>query len=117
MGWRIRGGIDMGWFIKGGTKMEPKVVIEEVTDPVEIARDREQHEEFIQNCHWLQDHWPELLPQARGRFIAVAGQEAFLADTPQEALKLAESAHPSDKGIFVQYVLTSKVPRIYANRG
>jgi hypothetical protein len=33
----------MGWFIKGGTiEEEPKVIIEEVTDPVEIAKDREQ---------------------------------------------------------------------------
>ncbi len=107
----------MGWFINGGTVVdEPKLIIEEVSDPVEIARDREQHEEFKQNCHWLQDHWPELLPQARGRFIAIAGQEAFLAETSEHALKLAESAHPSDKGIFVQYVLPSKGPRIYGNR-
>ncbi len=96
--------------------MEPKVIIEEITDPVEIAKDREQHEEFKRNCHWLQEHWAELLPGARGRFIAVAGQEAFLADSPQEALKLAECAHPADKGIFMQYVLPSQGPRIYGNR-
>jgi hypothetical protein len=107
----------MPWIIKGGPIVdEPKVIIEEVTDPVEIARHRAQHEQFERNSDWLEDHWHELLPQARGKFIAVAGQEAFLADTPQDARRLAEAAHPSDKGIFVQYVLAQKGPRIYGNR-
>ena len=105
------------WITKGGAIVtEPKVVIEEVTDPVEIARHREQHEQFERNSDWLEGHWNKLLPQARGKFIAVAGQEVFLADTPEDARRLAEMAHPKGKGILVRYVLARKGPRIYGNR-
>jgi hypothetical protein len=105
------------WIVKGGTIVEePKMIIEEVTDPVEIARYREEHEQFVRNSDWLEGHWNQLLPQARGKFVAVAGQEAFLADKPEEARRLAETAHPNDKGIFVRYVLTHRGPRIYGNR-
>ena len=68
---------------------DPMFVIEEVTDPVEIARHRAQHERTRRNSDWLQSHWADLLPQARGKFVAVAGQEAFIADTAEEAWGLA----------------------------
>jgi hypothetical protein len=96
---------------------EPQFVIEEVTDPAEIARFRAQHQRFQRNCDWLQAHWADLLPQALGKFLAVAGQEAFLADTPEEAWALAEAAHPEDDGVFCHYVRPERGPRIYANRG
>ena len=63
---------------------DPKFVIEQVTDPAEIARHRTQHERAGRNSDWLQAHWAYLLPQVRGRFVAVAGQEAFIADTAGE---------------------------------
>ena len=65
--------------------MEPTFVIEEVTDPDEIARFRAQDKRARLNMDWLQAHWSDLLPAARGKFIAVAGQEAFIADTAEEA--------------------------------
>jgi hypothetical protein len=46
----------------------------------------------------------------------VAGQEAFIADTPEEAWAWARTNHPEDNGAFVQYVIPEKGPRIYANR-
>jgi hypothetical protein len=85
---------------------------EEVTDPVEIARFRAQHAQYKRNSDWLQAHWPELLPQALGKFIAVAGQEPFLADTGEEAWRLAKTAHPEDNGTLCQYVLPRQGPRI-----
>jgi hypothetical protein len=57
-----------------------------------------------------------LLPRAYGKFLAVAGQEAFLADTPEEAWALARAAHPDDDGAFSRYVRPPGGPRIYANR-
>jgi hypothetical protein len=96
---------------------QPHFVIEEVTDPVEIERFRAVTEAARRNRDWLQSHWPELLPQALGRFVAVAGQEAFIADTAEEAEARAEAAHPDDKGVVVQYVIPHKGPRIYDNRG
>jgi hypothetical protein len=96
---------------------QPRFSIEEVTDPTEIARHRAQDERARRNSDWLQAHWADVLPQARGRFLAVAGQEAFIADTPEEARAMARAAHPDDDGLIAQYVRPERGPRIYADRG
>jgi hypothetical protein len=95
---------------------EPHVTLEEVTDPTEIARGRAQIERARRNSDWLQTHWSDVLPQARGKFLAVAGQQPFLANTPKEAWALARAAHPEDDGAMCQYVRPEKGPRIYAGR-
>jgi hypothetical protein len=95
---------------------QPKLVLEEVNDPAEVARCRAQDERARRNSDWLQAHWSDLLPQARGKFVAVAGEEAFIADTPEEGWRWAATAHPEDNGGFVHYVPTGEGPRIYANR-
>jgi hypothetical protein len=95
----------------------PKVVIEEITDPAEVARRRPAREAFGRNTAWLQAHWPELLPQALGKHVAVSGEQAFIADTAAEAIALAKAAHPDDPGLLVQYVRPEKGPRFYGNRG
>jgi hypothetical protein len=94
---------------------EPRIVIEEVDDPEIVARVRSQHAQARRNGEWLQAHWADVLPEARGRFLAVAGQEAFIADTPEEAWALARSTHPEDQGAFVEYVRPERGPRIYAD--
>ena len=96
--------------------IQSKIVIEEVTDPVEIARFDAQDERARLNGDWLQAHWSEVLPEARGKFLAVAGQEAFLAQTPHEALALAREAHPEDDGVIVEYVRPESGPRLYAHQ-
>jgi hypothetical protein len=96
---------------------EPRFTIEEVTDPAEVARFRAQDERFRRNSDWLEAHWADVLPQARGRFLAVAGQEAFVADSPAEAAALAKAAHPDDTGLLLRYVRPALGPRIYARRG
>jgi hypothetical protein len=93
-----------------------RITIEEETDPVQIARVRETLDHFTRNSDWLAAHWANVLPQARGKFIAVAGQEAFIAETPQGAWEWAAKAHPEDKGPLVQYVRTGQGPRFYGNR-
>lgn len=95
---------------------EAQFIIEEIIDPAETARCRAQDERAKQNSDWLQTHWAELLPQARGNFIAVAGQEAFIAETPAAAWALARAAHPEDDGTISQYVFPEGGPRIYAHR-
>lgn len=98
-------------------KRRPPIVIEEVTDPEQIARIQAQHKQMQRNSDWLQAHWPDVLPQARGRFLAVACQEAFIADTWEDAWAMAKAAHPEDNGALLQYVRPEKGPRIYAHRG
>jgi hypothetical protein len=94
-----------------------KITIDEVTDPAEIARAQAQHERHRRNVDWLESHWDGLLPQARGRFVAIANQQASIADTAQEAWAWIKSHHADDNGAFVHYVPRHTGPRIYANRG
>jgi hypothetical protein len=95
---------------------EPKFTIEEIDDPAFNARIHAEGAQFKNNLHWLSSHWEDVLPQARGRYIAVAGQQPFIADDPVEAERLAAAAHPEDKGILVQYVYPSKEARLYGHR-
>jgi uncharacterized protein YbdZ (MbtH family) len=95
---------------------ENLVMFDVETDPEQLARSREQDQRAERNSDWLQAHWPDLLPQARGRFLTVAGQEAFIADTPEESWAMARAAHPEDVGALGRYVFPNQGPRIYANR-
>lgn len=95
---------------------ERKFTIEVIDDPEFNARIHAQGVQFKKNLDWLSAHWADVLPQARGRFIAVAGQEPFFADDPLEAKRLAEARHPDDKGVLVQYVYPDKGVRVYGYR-
>ena len=89
-----------------------QLIFEEVTDPAEIERSRAVFARLKLNSDWLQSHWPDLLPAAKGKYVAVAGQEAFIADTPEAAWRWAEEAHPDDTGALVQFVPPFDGPRI-----
>ncbi len=95
---------------------EPEFIIEECNDPSVIAKMKASNERGRRNDEWLQAHWGDLMPQARGKFVAVAGQEAFIADTATEAWNWAKTVHPEDDSATVQYVRTEIGPRIYAHR-
>ncbi len=97
--------------------MVKPVVIEEVTDPDEVVKARAQRKRFDRNSAWLQAHGQELYARHRGKCVCVAGEEAFVADTPEEAMGLARAAHPDDDGSFVQYIPRERYARIYAHRG
>lgn len=96
--------------------MNQPFTLEDVTDLGEIARHQTVDEQARRNSDWLQAHWPDLLPQALGKFLAVAGQEAFLADTPAAAIAWAKAVHPEDQGSLVQFVRPQKGPRLYDHR-
>ena len=102
---------------KGGVPSPLTVEFGDKVDPVETERRRSQMERARRNSDWLQSHWAELLPQARGKFLAVAGEEGFIADTPEEAWAWTRQAHAEDDGAMVQYVRADTNPRIYAHRG
>lgn len=95
--------------------MQFPIVMEEVTDPEELARARAQRERFDRNFAWLQAHAAEIYERHRGKCICVAGEELFVADTPQEVIALARAAHPEDDGSYIHYIPRDKVARIYAN--
>jgi hypothetical protein len=96
-------------------KQKLPIVMEEVTDPEELAQARTRGERFARNSAWLQAHAPEIYAQYRGKCICVAGEELFIADTPEEALAQARTAHPEEDGsILIRYIPRQKVARIYA---
>jgi len=90
------------------------IVMEEVTDPEELAKARAQDERFARNSAWLQAHIPEVYSRYRGKCVVIAGQELFAADAPEEAWALATAAHPEDDGSFIRYIPREKMARIYA---
>src|SRR5687767_14963355 len=91
-----------------------RMVVEEVDDPNELARFRSGQACFEANRDWLESHWEELLPRAAGRFIAIAGRQAFVADSISAAWKWVEENHPDDEGAFVRFVRSQQAPRFYA---
>ena len=82
-----------------------RLILEEVNDPAEAARLRAHLEAFRRNSDWLENHWADLLPQVRGKHLAIAAQEAFSADSPEDAWAWIKSKHPDDIGSFVRYVI------------
>lgn len=88
------------------------ITMEEVTDPEELAR--AQDERFQRNWDWFQAHAPSIFAAHRDKFICIAGQELFVADTPTEAWARAKAAHPDDDGRFIHYIYPDKRARIYA---
>jgi hypothetical protein len=93
---------------------QPSIVMEEVTDPEELSRGRAWRARADRNAVWLQMHAAEIYPRHRGKFICIAGEELFVADTPGEVLRLARAAHPEDDGFFLRYIPREKLARIYA---
>ena len=92
-------------------------MFEEESDPQVIARHHAQDQRQKRNLAWLESHWGQLLPQARGRFLAVADEQAFIAQSADAAWEWIDVNHPKDVGAFVQHVPAKPAMRIYANTG
>jgi hypothetical protein len=91
------------------------IVMEEITDPEENARFQVRWAQAERNSDWLQAHASEIYRDYRGKYIVVAGQELFAADTVQEAVAQAKAAYPEDKGSFTRYIPLKKTARVYAH--
>ena len=90
-----------------------KVVMEEVTNPGELAQAQEQRERFDRNWAWFKARAAEVYERFRGQCVVIAREEIFAADEPEVAWALAKAAHPEDDGSFIIYVPREKVARIY----
>jgi hypothetical protein len=89
------------------------ITMEEVTDPEELAQVRARDERFARNFAWLQRHTTEIYTQYRGKCICVAGEELFIAATPEETLAQARTGHPEEDGsILIRYIPGEKLARI-----
>lgn len=94
----------------------PPLVMQEVTDPGELARGQTWRARADRNAAWLQAHAAEIYPRYRGKFVCISGEELFVADTAGEVLALARAAHPEDDGFFLRYIPRDRVARIYADQ-
>ncbi len=95
---------------------EPLIIMEQITDPVELAKAQAREELFERNSVWFDAHATEIYHTHRGKCLCISGEELFVADTPAEALALAKAAHPDDDGRFTRIIPKENLPRIYAQR-
>ncbi len=98
------------------TMQSPQIVIEDVSDPLELEQARAQDARFARNWAWFEAHATDIYAAHRGKCICIAGEELFVADTPQEALAQATAAHPDDDGRFTRLIPLERIPRIYADQ-
>ncbi len=95
----------------------PQLTVEFGQPPDDPTAFLAREERSRRNRQWLQAHWAEVLPQALGKHLVVAEEEAFIADTPEEAWAMAKRAHPEDDSATIQYVNPFRGAKIYACRG
>lgn len=98
------------------TVENPPIIMEEVTDPVELQKARAQDERFVRNWAWFEAHAAEIYAAHRGKCICIAGEELFVADTPTEALAMAIAAHPDDDGRFTRLIPRERMVRVYVDQ-
>lgn len=95
---------------------QPHLIMEEVTDPEELARAKVRHEMFQRNLAWFDAHAKEIYAKYRGKCICIAGEELFAAETPEEVLVQAKATYPDDEGLFTRIIPRDKGDRIYAHQ-
>ena len=82
--------------------------------PPEMARLFEQGR---RNLFWFSENAERLgvFKHHRGRYVAAAGGELFVADTPEEVERLAREKHPDDLP-HIRYIPREQRFRIYASQ-
>ena len=95
-----------------GAMSKPLVITDEPLTP-ELAR---AFENARRNLLWFNEHVEELevYKRYRGKYVASAGQELFVADTAREVRRLALEKHPDDLA-HVRYIQRENLSRIYAS--
>jgi hypothetical protein len=93
-------------------KMNQQVTIEEHEMPPDLAR---MFAQARRNLLWFSENAEglEVYNRYRGRYVAAAGGELFVADTPEEVERLAHDKYP-DEISHVRYIPLEKRSRIYA---
>jgi hypothetical protein len=87
----------------------PFIITMEPTNPEEARR----MELYERNSRWMDEHGGPLYEQHRGKYLAISEGEVFVADSRQEAERLALEKHPDDVP-YLQRIFKEKAIRIYA---
>lgn len=92
--------------------MNQQVTIEEHEMPPDLAR---MFAQARRNLLWFSENADDLevYSRYRGRYVAAAGGELFVADTPEEVERLAHDKYPGEIS-HVRYIPLEKRSRIYA---
>jgi hypothetical protein len=100
--------------IRSNKSEGPPPVIEfiQVTDPGELAKIRTRQERARRNDAYWNAHAFELFAHEKGKYVCVAGEQFFVADTATNAEALAIAAHPDDDGRIVMHIPNEKMLRI-----
>jgi hypothetical protein len=77
-----------------------------------LERADAQWERLERNARWFESHASEIYATHRDRFICVAGQELFVAETWEEALAAAKAKYPQDDGRILRYIPAVKLARV-----
>lgn len=99
--------------IKADAVGENQLIMEVESDPAVCAEIAARFARCQQNMRWLRENAADAYSH-RGKYICIAGQQLFVADTAEQAICAAENAHPDDDGRFTLYIPVEKLPRIYA---
>ena len=93
--------------------MSKQLIIEEGEMTPELAH---AFESARRNRMWFNDHVEELevYKRYRGRYVASAGGELLVADTPKEIHRMLRERHPQEVA-HVRYIQREKLDRIYAS--
>ena len=93
--------------------MSEPLIIEDKPMTPELAR---AFESARRNRMWFNDHVTELeiYKRYRGRYVASAAGELFVADTAEEIHRLLREKYP-DEVAHVRYIQREKLSRSYAN--
>jgi hypothetical protein len=88
------------------TPEPPRATIEEVPTTPEMIQAFEQGE---RNANWFNEHAQELevFTRYRGKDVAVAGCELFVADSAPEAVRLARAKYPGEC-VYLRYIPKEK---------
>ncbi|PYT02916.1 MAG: hypothetical protein DMF60_19950 [Acidobacteria bacterium] len=92
--------------------MSEPLIIEEGPMPPDLAL---AFEKSRRNRQWFNEHVTELkvYERYRGRYVAAAKGELFVADTPEEIRRLVSEKYPEEVP-HVRYIPRKKLSRIYA---
>lgn len=93
------------------------IIMEEIAESEAPSEARQQWEMFDRNWKWFLTHAAEIYDRARGKHLFVAGQEVFIAETPEDAIAKAKASHPEDHGGFILSIPRERMFWIYGHRG
>lgn len=92
--------------------MANRIIIEDIATSPESARGLASAK---RNVRWFDEHVQELevYKRYRGKYVAAANEELFVADDPEELRRIVAEKYP-DELPHVRYIPREKAYRIYA---